>query len=721
MESHFPAPATCLVTSQIVCFIKVILYKTNVDTDSLHLCNLCSRGFKRLDILKRHTKRVHNEDPVALQKHPKNNSMDNELMVHQPEPETNMEVNLTSEMEIKSPQFNASDTYSWLSDFSPLEILDSVPRTFDPNDVLWLFLTNEKTPPKETHQKRTPTYPFSDTAMDLLVAAASENVVEECDQNKHQYDIWEQVKNNVVDVLFGVLNKNSNILPNSKLKDFVDLDFFRPLTIERLFQLYFRIFHDHFPILHKPTFSKNPETIPPLLVVSIITLGAFHDSVENYKTAVELHENFRWMVFSSLDLIPPKLWVIQTLALIQAFEKMASTRRQHELSATFHSAVITLLRRDGSCANMRADKEPAELNTLQRQWDSWIEKESIKRCVFFFFMMDVQHAVLFGHTSIMTINEIRLDLPCDEELWKADNHIVWIKQCESRASNKEYSFLEVLRLLLNEKLLPGGLSAFTKITLLHGLLSVVWCIKHGQGDSQVSPTSIVEILERAIETWSFSIMSRVPSLTTDVSRSLHRIAYITLHTSETSVLDLLTFSGSNSLTGRPLTEADFIRAKLSVEKWLATKQSVTCLVHALISIHQIEYAGNYYGKDEEHYSAKSDKIALRPWCIYISTIVVWAFCFFRAKRLGIKLRPPPTYGSHDECFLKGEEFIVRTLRDAMALSRNEDDEAFDNPTDFKIIFSVLVVVRESLKDCRWEMMHDAHYCLGKLVGVTQQI
>ena len=95
--------------------------------------------------------------------------------------------------------------------------------------------------------------------------------------------------------------------------------------------------------------------------------------------------------------------------------------------------------------------------------------------------------------------------------------------------------------------------------------------------------------------------------------------------------------------------------------------------------------------------------------------------FFRAKRLGIKLRPPTTYGSHDECFLKGEEFIVRTLRDAMALSRNEDDEAFDNSTDFKIIFSVLVVVRESLKDCRWEMMHDAHYCLGKLVGVTQQI
>ena len=97
-----------------------------------------------------------------------------------------------------------------LRTLSPLEILDSVPRTFDPNDVLWLFLTNEKTPPKETHQKRTPTYPFSDTAMDLLVAAASENVVEECDQNKHQYDIWEQVKNNVVDVLFGVLNKNSN-------------------------------------------------------------------------------------------------------------------------------------------------------------------------------------------------------------------------------------------------------------------------------------------------------------------------------------------------------------------------------------------------------------------------------------------------------------------------------------------------------------------------------
>lgn len=687
----------------------------------MHLCNLCSRGFKRLDILKRHKRRVHNEDGISPQKQSKPIAKDNapqcELVAQHPETEQTTEVNMTSEMEIKSPQFNASDTYSWLSDFSPLEILDSVPQTFDPNDVLWLFLTNDKAT-KETHQKRTPTFPFPDTAMDLLVAAASENVVDEGDHDRHRYDIWEQVKNNVVDVLFGGLDRKSNILPNSELKDFVDLDFFKALTIQRLFHLYFRIFHDHFPILHKPTFSKNPETIPPLLVVSIITLGAFHDSVENYNTAVELHENFRWMVFSSLDIIPPKLWVIQTLALIQAFEKMASTRRQHELSATFHSAVITLLRRDGSCANMRADKDPTEPNTLLKQWDSWIEKESIKRCVFFFFMMDVQHAVLFGHTSIMTINEIRLDLPCDEELWKADSYLLWVKQSES-TSNKEYSFLEVLRLLLNEKLLPGGLSAFTKITLLHGLLSVVWCIKHGQGDTQVSPTSMVETLERAIETWSFSIMSRLPTLTTDVSRSLHRIAYITLHTGETSVLDLLTFSGSNSLTGRPLTEADFIRAKLSVEKWLATKQSVSCLVHALISIHQIEYAGNYYGKDGEYYKARSDKIALRPWCIYISTIVVWAFCFFRAKRLGIKLRPPPTYESHKECSLKGEEFIVRTLRDAMTLSRNEDNEAFDKCTDFKSIFSVLVVVRESLKGCRWEMMQDAYYCLGKLVGVTQ--
>lgn len=313
------------------------------------------------------------------------------------------EVNvLSGTMSRKSPELNNSDTYSWISEFSPLDNEAALePSNFDQNDILWLFSIHNEVQEKHKRvqftdncsniqaiSRETPTYSSRDMLSDasLTFFVASNDKL--CADFKQDNDVWKVVKENIMNALFRCAEDESNFaaprvtLPRSHSKDFENTDFFRPETIKRLFHLYFEIFHDHFPILHKPSFMKGPESIHPLLVVAIITLGAFHDSFENYEVAVELHENFRWVVFSILDLIPPKLWAIQTLALIQAFEKMASTRKQHELSATFHSAVITLLRRDGSCANMRLVKEQTS-DDLQQQWETWIEKESIKRCVFF--------------------------------------------------------------------------------------------------------------------------------------------------------------------------------------------------------------------------------------------------------------------------------------------------------------------------------------------------
>lgn len=665
-----------------------------------------------------------------------------------------------------SPLSN-SDIYSWISDIAPLDSEAALASSiFDNNDMGWLFSELDNRPHffKNEHSVGhgvpkngnilNPTRILFSPLPDFLTTLADSNLqtptnllalkehLQSVSEKDETEEAWLIIERKIKEVLFDEYDDTASASPkltlsNAYSRKLVDNEFFHPTTMKRLYNLYFEVFHDHFPILHKPTFLQKPQSVAPLLIVSMLTLGAFHDSAENYLTAVELHQRLRWLIFSSQDLIPPKLWTIQTLALIQAFEKMASTRHQHEVSATFHSAVITLLRRDGSCANMRPVKyssSDTRESSPDDEWSLWIERESIKRSVLFLFMMDAQHSLLFGHTSFMSATEIRLDLPCNDEIWNAETIYEWSQKVteerNSELGKTESSFVETLKSLLNERLLPLNISPFAKLCVLHGLLSVIWHTQQNDpGSLEVNGPSKSfqsrrDILERAIETWSFSVMSRASSLATDVARVMHKLAFITLYTSQTSLLDILTFCGSASLIGRPLRSSDFIKSKESVEKWVASEDATQGFIHSLLLIHQIVFSGSAFEGPAQKYSAKSDKIALRPWCLYISTLIVWVYSFFKQKSIGGRIRLPQTKDLEiHSSTLKAEEFVLSSLRPQMQ-GYNQDGKTngkgFEkrNPSYLNSVY-LLIVVRDSLKDCRWEMMRDAHTCLGKLIGLDK--
>ena len=68
-------------------------------------------------------------------------------------------------------------------------------------------------------------------------------------------------------------------------------------------------------------------------------------------------------------LIDAILWVLQAPLVVQAHEKMFSSRRMHEMSHIFHYSVITLMRREDTVPN-------AELNeiwTLLRETNQAID------------------------------------------------------------------------------------------------------------------------------------------------------------------------------------------------------------------------------------------------------------------------------------------------------------------------------------------------------------
>lgn len=88
-----------------------------------------------------------------------------------------------------------------------------------------------------------------------------------------------------------------------------------------------------------------------------------------------------------------------------------------ELSDIFHGTMVTLARRLGIFETSYEPGRPSSGLPPDSPWLEWIHKESLKRCVtnnipqlytanpvrlaYFIFVVDVQHAILFGHDRSM--------------------------------------------------------------------------------------------------------------------------------------------------------------------------------------------------------------------------------------------------------------------------------------------------------------------------------
>lgn len=695
-------------------------------------CEICGGDFNRSDILAKHRK-IHQKSTTEIETvqrcHESSKGQVNDCVLAQEKKSlitprhTNSDTDIDPEL-IFSKQFLDQDEFRGI-----------VTGLFQDNDLSWLFepCTKEKRSQSSDRLEQLGkneifapiTVDFFHSVLDTPEAitfsesmSISNLLIPDSQSLRKEPDKWLSISKTLQEVLLSTIVD----LP------YIDKeDYFAPETLKRNFELYFCTFHDHFPILHRVSFISNPWNIPPLLLISIIILGTVKGSEKSYSASVKIHEKLMWTVFSHPDLIPSKLWIIQTLALTQAFAKMASTRHQHEISATFHSAIITILKRDGSCTNIGSLKIQSEQSSeVQQKWELWIEQESIKRVVYFFFIMDSQHSVLFGHPSSMSVTEIMLELPCSDNIWDLDSAISWESHYNLKTTEKPRLFLELLKSLMDDQSLPVIISSYSKLIMLHGLLAVIWSVVRGEPrsfeiENQESPhRAFIEarkkaILARAVETWSYSLLNRMPSKAIEACSTLHGITYLTLFTSKSSILEILTFCGSPSLMGRPMTKNDKVKAFASVERWAGSFEAIQCVVHALLLIQRITFfsdrsSNSTYSNDM--YRAAKDDIVFRPWCLYISTLVVWSYSFFaNEKKLSLK---EPVVVQHN---IVAEQFMIdmlRALQKRIKLNDMTDSQLVPLP-DLDNCCSMVIVVRNSLVNCRWEMLNDAYNFLGELI------
>ncbi len=437
-------------------------------------------------------------------------------------------------------------------------------------------------------------------------------------------------------------------------------------SMEHYIGSYWYHFHAQMPILHQPTFSADE--IHEYLLLAVMAIGAAFlnkahgravtDSAARLATFIAWH--LRWQVFMHNDFHPPaKLWVFQTLILLEIYEKMNATRALHERAHIHYATTINLMRRGTALVETAAQDSSRPPSTPAEWWVRWITAEATRRAAYAAFYLDAVHATMFGHAAMMVVHEIRLPLPCDDALWSATSAAEVGRVEASLHANgiKPTTFLDGLKKILTGRKVRTN--NFGRMILMAGLLSVSWHMN--QRDLQVSSLGVSQTmgvpdgwrtpLTKAFDFWkkdfdeNFEYMRRaaLPWQNTaasgeeDMANGANCLYHLSRIAMNADIFDCQIFAGIKRLFGKVVTNADYERVKAKLFDWAKGPSARVAVYHALQLLRSVILPGKD-GARKHMYNAREDHLMMRPWALYFAALVVWSYGF----ALDGVLRPFPS-------------------------------------------------------------------------------
>lgn len=383
------------------------------------------------------------------------------------------------------------------------------------------------------------------------------------------------------DRIIDALSEYSNVVPNPSLPS--------RHALSRCLTGYLMGFHDHYPIVHKPTL--NVEAMGAPFFLSMAALGARYcrepdTSMRLYQIAKPVTlEHFR-RVFQAGTMPPANAaHDIDTLETIQALLMLISVSSWFINDPPYHEALSirslmdTLLRKDG-------------LNRLPEQdgsWESWVRYESVKRTKLIVFCFFNIHTIVFDIPPVILTEEITVELPCTEREWQASRADIW--QAARNQSSGEPKIQDALCSLFTPN---SGMERFSSLggyVLIHALLQDIWLMTKANrlalsrcnrlGSSIASTPELVAVeqaLERWCQCWERNQESSIDPMSPHgplsfTSAALLRLAYIRLNADCGSTRQLQTWD--------PVQIAKSLMDNLSVQRGDRLTRAALHCAHAL--------------------------------------------------------------------------------------------------------------------------------------------
>lgn len=120
---------------------------------------------------------------------------------------------------------------------------------------------------------------------------------------------------------------------------------------------------------------------------------------------------------------------IQALLLILIVGLNSASRRKIEIAETLTLSAVTTLRRGERFRNRFDTRSGIDTmqqpETLDARWMKWIQEESFRRLVYHVLFQDAQVSSALFRQPVVSYTEINLVLPCQQDLWNADNSEAW--------------------------------------------------------------------------------------------------------------------------------------------------------------------------------------------------------------------------------------------------------------------------------------------------------
>ncbi|KAI1325987.1 hypothetical protein F5Y16DRAFT_250969 [Xylariaceae sp. FL0255] len=509
-------------------------------------------------------------------------------------------------------------------------------------------------------------------------------------------------------------------------------------------ELYFTKFNSAYPLLHLATFDVN--TVEPLLLLSVLLLGATYSSEDAHRLAVCVHDVIRPSIFAHAGFSArPQLWTLQTVLLVECFGKSRAGQEQHDMSHLFHGLLINLIRRS-DCQSVQPSGPPndvADPEALHLVWKRWSEAEERKRLALLCFMWDTQHAVLFCQSLCMSSFELRITLPCSQSVWEAPDASSWASAWRSSGSRDDKtSFLAALKSYLTHGLpRPAKLSSLSRILLLHGLMSVAWDMQRREQTSlgvvsgPRSTDTWRKPLSTAYDTWKSDFDAHFAAIesglgaaensdTNNIEQEMQvfTAAYNAVYHSAKALLnmdflDIQIYGGSRHILGRPVQPKDYTRSKHVVKRWAANitgsnSNPDTTTSSCDMSATTAAWHSACLLSEVSEMLIKTEHIGLFhvPWCLYLATLTCWAA--YHARPSG------GSSFSDGEAALSDNDDIVWDPKDDMKklITKMVDLGPRDPSICWQKGMTALVwVTAESLATVRWGIIRAGALVLRGLV------
>ncbi|CAG8903475.1 unnamed protein product [Penicillium egyptiacum] len=282
--------------------------------------------------------------------------------------------------------------------------------------------------------------------------------------------------------------------------------------LQRYISAYITYFHPHIPFLHIPTLNfQAPQYTNNLrtpsghlnlsstgvaggggcLILSMAAIGALYeyesaaskDLFDAAKKMIQLYLEERRKADMSAALNRSHssrdssvhntpLWLVQAMLLNVIYGHTCGDKTSADIASTHCAALVSLARaaelthhldpknlpQDHLVAGTNGNDSPGDSENWmsssfsqpkeRRDWLNWKVVEERKRTLYAIFVLSSFLVSAYNHAPALTNSEIRLDLPCEEDLWAAESPQAWKQMGGQTASKKTLSFSAALTSLL---------------------------------------------------------------------------------------------------------------------------------------------------------------------------------------------------------------------------------------------------------------------------------